>query len=185
MLLWPDAENWPIGGEVDFMEIGDEARQEVDFFLHYGEDNSQLHDQVTIDATQWHNWAVEWSPDEDHRLRRRRTVVLHDAGDALPPGSMHLTLQLDWFPKGGCVPAVEMASTGCATTRSTARDLGRRSRTAWTSPRAPASRSTRSPGRARARRSPATPCGPARPTRPPGTTAVTRPPPRWRTHGRP
>ena len=37
MLLWPDAENWPAGGEVDFMEISDETRQKTDFFLHYGE----------------------------------------------------------------------------------------------------------------------------------------------------
>ena len=46
MLLWPDAENWPVGGEVDFMEISDATRQKADFFLHYGEQNHQLHGQL-------------------------------------------------------------------------------------------------------------------------------------------
>ena len=62
VLLWPDAENWPEGGEIDFMEIGDPDRQEVDVFLHYGEDNEQKHGRVKTDATRWHNWAVEWTP---------------------------------------------------------------------------------------------------------------------------
>jgi hypothetical protein len=103
MLLWPDAENWPVGGEVDFMEIGDETRQEVDFFLHYGEDNSQLHDQVAIDATQWHNWAVEWSPTQITGYVDGEPWFSTTQASALPPGPMHLTLQLDWFPKGGSV----------------------------------------------------------------------------------
>ena len=103
MLLWPDAENWPVGGEVDFMEIGDETRQEVDFFLHYGEDNSQLHDQVAIDATQWHNWAVEWAPGGITGYVDGEPWFSTTQASALPPGPMHLTLQLDWFPKGGSV----------------------------------------------------------------------------------
>ena len=103
MLLWPDADNWPVGGEVDFMEIGDETRQEVDFFLHYGEDNSQLHDQVAIDATQWHNWAVEWSPTQITGYVDGEPWFSTTQASALPPGPMHLTLQLDWFPKGGSV----------------------------------------------------------------------------------
>ena len=103
MLLWPDAENWPVGGEVDFMEIGDETRQEVDFFLHYGEENHQLHDQVAIDATQWHNWAVEWAPGKITGYVDGEPWFSTTQASALPPGPMHLTLQLDWFPKGGSV----------------------------------------------------------------------------------
>ena len=62
VLLWPDADNYPEGGEIDFMEIGDPDRQEVDMFLHYGEDDEQKHGRVQTDATRWHNWAVEWTP---------------------------------------------------------------------------------------------------------------------------
>ena len=101
MLLWPDAENFPVGGEVDFMESGDETRQKTDFFLHYGASNNQLHGQVAIDATQWHNWAVEWAPDHiTAYVDGQEWYTTRDTG-AFPPGPMHLTLQLDWFPKGG------------------------------------------------------------------------------------
>jgi Glycosyl hydrolases family 16 len=91
LLLWPDAENWPTGGEVDFM----------DFFLHYSADNQQKHGNVKIDATQWHDWAVEWTPqgitaylDGNEWWKTTDTSIL-------PPGPMHMTIQLDWFPSGG------------------------------------------------------------------------------------
>ncbi|MDT0349934.1 glycoside hydrolase family 16 protein [Pseudonocardia charpentierae] len=101
MLLWPDAENWPVGGEVDFMEISDPARQKTDFFLHYGQDSRQLRGEKVIDATQWHNWAVEWSPTKITAYVDGTEWFSTTQVDAFPPGSMHLTLQLDWFPKGG------------------------------------------------------------------------------------
>ena len=99
-LLWPDAEDFPVGGEIDFMEITDETRQQVEFFLHYGRDNSQDHGSVEIDATRWHTWAVEWTETAivayvDGQEWYRNTDTSH-----FPPRSMHLTLQLDWFPKG-------------------------------------------------------------------------------------
>ena len=103
MLLWPDAENWPVGGEVDFMEISDETRQKTDFFLHYGEENHQLHGEKVIDATQWHNWAVEWAPGKITGYVDGQPWFTTTQASALPPGPMHLTLQLDWFPKGGSV----------------------------------------------------------------------------------
>jgi hypothetical protein len=103
LLLWPDAENFPEGGEVDFMEMMDHTRQKTNMFLHYGADNSQVSGDVEIDATQWHNWAVEWSPkgitayvDGEQWWQTTDTSIL-------PPGPMHLCIQLDWFPKGGDV----------------------------------------------------------------------------------
>jgi hypothetical protein len=100
MLLWPDAENWPVGGEVDFMEMSDDKRQSTDMFLHYGEGNDQEQGTVDIDATQWHDWAVEWTPTSitafvDGKEWWKTTKV-----DILPPGPMHLCIQLDWFPEG-------------------------------------------------------------------------------------
>ncbi|MDX6619958.1 MAG: hypothetical protein QOK36_2344, partial [Gaiellales bacterium] len=41
ILLWPDAEDWPQGGEINFMEIPNPQRNESHFVLHYGKDNSQ------------------------------------------------------------------------------------------------------------------------------------------------
>ena len=103
LLLWPDAENFPVGGEIDFMEMMDPSRQVTDIFIHYGPDNSQVNGQVQIDATEWHNWAVEWTPeaitayvDGEEWYRTTDTSIF-------PPGPMHLCIQLDWFPKGGSV----------------------------------------------------------------------------------
>ncbi|MCE3553994.1 glycoside hydrolase family 16 protein [Pseudonocardia sp. RS11V-5] len=103
LLLWPDAEDWPTGGEVDFMEMSDPDRQSTDMFLHYGADNSQLHGDVEIDATQWHNWAVEWTPDHIAAFVDGAEWWRTDDTGTLPPGPMHLTIQLDWFPHGGDV----------------------------------------------------------------------------------
>jgi Glycosyl hydrolases family 16 len=97
LLLWPDSENWPSDGEVDFMEITDPSRQSVEFWLHYGPDNSDESGGVQIDATQWHAWAVEWTPHGitayvDGNLWFETTNTRH-----LPPGPMHMTIQLDNF----------------------------------------------------------------------------------------
>lgn len=99
-LLWPTAENFPVGGEVDFAEIMDPDREKVELFLHYGADNSQVHGEVEVDATEWHNYAVEWTPDSITAfLDGEEWWKTTDTG-ILPPGPMHLCLQLDWFPKG-------------------------------------------------------------------------------------
>jgi hypothetical protein len=102
-LLWPDAEDWPIGGEIDFMEIVDPARQKVEAFLHYGADDQRLGGNVDMDATQWHAWAVEWTP--DHIVTYVDGVPWWEATDTghFPPRSMHLCIQLDDF--GGDVRA--------------------------------------------------------------------------------
>jgi Glycosyl hydrolases family 16 len=108
-LLWPDAENWPVGGEVDFMENSDASRQSTDMFLHYGASNSQVSSSVRLDATQWHDWAVEWTP--DHVVAYVDGVEWFRSTDprTLPPGPMHLTFQLDWFPEGGSVQTSSMS----------------------------------------------------------------------------
>ena len=100
MLLWPDAENWPVGGEVDFMEMSDDKRQSTDMFLHYGANNDQEQGSVDIDATQWHDWAVEWTPTSITAFVDGKEWWKTTAVDILPPGPMHLCIQLDWFPEG-------------------------------------------------------------------------------------
>ena len=110
LLLWPDAENWPVGGEVDFMEISDPARQSVDGFLHYSSSNSQEAANTKIDATQWHAWAVEWTPQHvayyvDGKQWFQTTDTSH-----LPPGPMHLCIQLDYFGGGASGGAKEIVN---------------------------------------------------------------------------
>lgn len=97
VLLWPDAEDWPVGGEIDFMEILDPTRQLVEGFLHYGHDNQQVHGAVAIDATQWHAFAVEWTPDRiEYYVDGRPWWQTTDVA-ILPPRPMHLAIQLDNF----------------------------------------------------------------------------------------
>ena len=99
-LLWPAAENFPVGGEVDFAEIMDSDRKKVELFLHYGEDNSQVHGEVEVDATEYHNYAVEWTPDSITAFLDGEEWWKTTDTSIFPPGPMHLCLQLDWFPKG-------------------------------------------------------------------------------------
>ncbi|WP_226358530.1 glycoside hydrolase family 16 protein [Pseudonocardia sp. ICBG601] len=99
-LLWPTEENFPVGGEIDFAEIMDPSRDKVELFLHYGADNSQVHGELQVDATGWHNYAVEWTPDGVTAFVDGREWWKTTDASILPPGPMHLCLQLDWFPRG-------------------------------------------------------------------------------------
>jgi hypothetical protein len=101
LLLWPDAENFPVGGEIDFMEMMDSERRRTDTFIHYGADNSQVNGQVQVDATEWHNWALEWTPDAITAYVDGEEWYRTTDTSIFPPGPMHLCIQLDWFPKGG------------------------------------------------------------------------------------
>jgi hypothetical protein len=101
LLLWPDAEDFPVGGEIDFMEMMDHTRQSTNIFLHYGKDNDQVAGKVQIDATQWHNWAVEWAPTHVAAFVDGKEWWRTDNVDILPPRAMHLCVQLDWFPDDG------------------------------------------------------------------------------------
>jgi beta-glucanase (GH16 family) len=99
LLLWPDSGNWPADGEIDYAEGTADATR-MRFFLHYGADNSQTRAEKVIDSTQWHHYAVEWSP--KHVVGYIDGVEwFRDENTAhLPPGPMHQTVQLDWFPDG-------------------------------------------------------------------------------------
>ncbi|WP_245827754.1 DUF7594 domain-containing protein [Sinomonas mesophila] len=106
-ILWPDSENWPCDGEVDYAETTG-AWDVIRFFLHYSCSNSQVSAQKTLDVARFHNYAIDWSPAGmigyvDGVEWFRDTDPAHQ-----PPGSMHQTLQLDWFPDGTTNGAGEM-----------------------------------------------------------------------------
>ena len=99
LILWPDAEDWPTGGEVDYAETAAGASS-VDFFLHYSASNKQTMASKALDITQWHNYAVEWTS-TGIRGYVDGTLWFTDTNTAhLPPRAMHQTIQLDWFPSG-------------------------------------------------------------------------------------
>ena len=99
LILWPDAAVWPCGGEIDYAEgTGDTTKMK--FFQHYSCENRQTYAVKSVDATQWHNYAVEWT-DKGIVGYLDGVEWFRDSDPThLPPGSMHQTIQLDWFPDG-------------------------------------------------------------------------------------
>ncbi|MDQ0678709.1 hypothetical protein QFZ30_002091 [Arthrobacter pascens] len=96
-ILWPDSENWPCDGEMDYAETTGDWNV-INFFHHYSCSNSQTSASKALDVSQFHNYAVDWSPAGitgyvDGVQWFQDNTVSHQ-----PPGSMHQTLQLDWFP---------------------------------------------------------------------------------------
>ncbi len=108
LLLWPVAENFPVGGEIDWMEIGDDSRQETGFFLHYGENNDQESATVRNDATKWSAYALEWTPDKITVFVNGEEWYSTTEKDHLPPGPMNMTMQMDYFPEAGGPSAMHM-----------------------------------------------------------------------------
>jgi hypothetical protein len=97
LLLWPRAEDFPCGGEVDYSE-STATSTKVDFFLHYSCANTQTHAEKQLNLLGWHNYAVEWND--------RCIVGYVDAveffrdctASHLPPRAMDSSIQLDFFP---------------------------------------------------------------------------------------
>jgi beta-glucanase (GH16 family) len=108
ILLWPDAEDWPEGGEINFLEIPDGSRTETHFVLHYGDDNSQVDNTIPGDYTQWHTYAVEWAPDHVIGYIDGQEVFRSEDPDTIPPRPMHLAIQQDIGPFGdGWAPPMD------------------------------------------------------------------------------
>jgi hypothetical protein len=102
LLLWPDSNNWPADGEIDFMEIMDPTRQVVTATSHHivpfdptttwgPEDQAS----IAIDATRWHSWAVDWAPGRITGFVDG--VQWFEVTSNVPTASMHLCIQLDNF----------------------------------------------------------------------------------------
>ena len=64
ILLWPADNLWP-GPEMDLLESWDASRQSGFAAIHWkGGDGSNQYDLqgVSLDLTQWHNYALDWAP---------------------------------------------------------------------------------------------------------------------------
>ena len=111
MLLWPDAEDWPEGGEIDIMEIPKGDRTKAHFTVHWGENNKQDAASVTGDFTQWHTFAVEWTPDHIIGYLDGVEFYRNEDKDANPPGPMHFAMQQDIGPYGNdWIPAPDSST---------------------------------------------------------------------------
>jgi beta-glucanase (GH16 family) len=111
LLLWPAAEDWPAGGELDFLDIPKPDRSETSFVVHYGPDNQRDGATASGDFTGWHNYAVEWMPDHIAGFVDGQQVFRTDDPAKIPTRPMHLAIQQDVGPSpDGWIPPMD-AST--------------------------------------------------------------------------
>ncbi|MFJ5697373.1 glycoside hydrolase family 16 protein [Arthrobacter sp. NPDC093139] len=108
LILWPTKPSSTCD-EIDYAE-GAGNTSKIKFFLHYecGGSNFQTQSSYAVDTTQWHNYAVEWTPAGitgyvDGVKTFTDTNPAHQ-----PSGAMQQTLQLDWFPNGGATAPSQM-----------------------------------------------------------------------------
>jgi licheninase len=98
LILWPVAEDFPAGGEIDWMEIFRGDRREVTVNIHHGPPDRSFGGAVGRDATGWTAWAVEWTPQHITTYVDGERWYTTTRSDLFPPRPMNMTAQLDWFP---------------------------------------------------------------------------------------
>jgi len=91
-LLWPDSEQWPDDGEVDFPDA--DLTGELGAFLHHA-DPAGSQEEFGTDATfeQWHTTTIEWSPGLVRFLLDGDEIGSSTTG--VPDTSMHFVLQTE------------------------------------------------------------------------------------------
>ncbi|WP_277525767.1 glycoside hydrolase family 16 protein [Arthrobacter sp. ES3-54] len=109
LILWPNNNTSPNCAEIDYAE-GSTNTTQIKFFLHYacGGSNFQTTAAKTIDTTQWHNYAVEWTPAGITGYIDGVKTFSDTNRAHLPSMGMHQTLQLDWFPDGSATKPSQM-----------------------------------------------------------------------------
>jgi licheninase len=93
MLLWPNAENWPLGGEIDMAEFPGALRAVLQTTVHYGATNRQYTTFTGGDFTAWHTYSVIWTPASITYLLDDKAVMTVTDPAAIPTAAMHLGLQ--------------------------------------------------------------------------------------------
>lgn len=101
LILWPDQGRVSANNcaEMDYSESTSDTTRNR-FFLHYSCAGAQSSATQTLDMTQWHTYAIEWTPAHvigyiDGQEWFRDTDATH-----VPDDPAHQTIQLDWFPDG-------------------------------------------------------------------------------------
>jgi beta-glucanase (GH16 family) len=99
----------PNCAEVDYAESTSDTTL-MKFFLHYacGGEDFQTTTATPLDTTQWHNYAVEWTPAAiTGYIDGVKTFT--DTNPAHQPAvAMKQTVQLDWFPNGSATKPSQM-----------------------------------------------------------------------------
>jgi hypothetical protein len=106
LLLWPESEKWPQGGEYDYAEtdIGDHG---VEAFIHHPADTvvQDHYSSPQLDLAQWHTYAIAWTPTAITGYIDGVQWFSDTNSNAQAPGGMHATIQLDNSNGGDMMPA--------------------------------------------------------------------------------
>jgi hypothetical protein len=103
-LLWPsDAYEWPRDGELDLFEVPSHDRSYVMQVTHNGDPMVQKIFNTKMDASQWHTYAIEWTPTKlVYFIDGKATFTVTDQRLIPTTGDLRLTLQLDPGDKATC-----------------------------------------------------------------------------------
>lgn len=104
-LLWPDSENWPHDGEIDFPE--NNLDDTIHAFVHHvgatsGSDQDAFN--TTATDTSWHTASIEWTSGLVRFILDGQ--VIGSSTDRIPSTPMHWVLQSEAC-LNGCPPAAE------------------------------------------------------------------------------
>jgi hypothetical protein len=97
LLLWPDSNEWPAGGEVDYVESYVGAGN-LWANLHYPNGTAAggvRPFEHRINLSKWHDYAVEWTPQHISGYLDGRRWFSSLAPIVQPAGPMHQCIQLD------------------------------------------------------------------------------------------
>ena len=99
----------PNCAEIDYAE-GSKDTSLMRFFLHYacGGGDFQTTTATPVDSTQWHNYAVEWTPAGITGFVDGVKTFTDTNPAHQPSVAMKQTLQLDWFPDGSATKPSQM-----------------------------------------------------------------------------
>jgi beta-glucanase (GH16 family) len=92
-LLWPDSENWPHDGEIDFPDSS--LTGTADAYLHYqGATSGTQQDAYATGAafTSWHTYTIEWTPSYVKFLLDGNVVGDSTDSSKIPDTPMHWVL---------------------------------------------------------------------------------------------
>ncbi|WP_093802984.1 glycoside hydrolase family 16 protein [Streptomyces sp. Wb2n-11] len=117
LILWPDSGEHPQDGEYDYVENGAPGERCAEAFLHYPHPEGvpvqqEFAQKCGVDLSQWHNVAVEWTPDllrgfiDGEEWFRFSGGANADRDCVRCAPSMHQTIQLDNFHGDGLQSAV-------------------------------------------------------------------------------
>jgi hypothetical protein len=104
-LLWPDSENWPHDGEIDFPESG--LNDTMNAFMHHKNGTSGGDQDVyptTATYTSWHTTSIEWSPQEVIFILDGQLIGTSTAH--IPDTPMHWVIQTE-----SCLPTCPASNT--------------------------------------------------------------------------